>query len=204
MSIAACISSPTPRPQAYEDARETVRRFLNAPSAERDHLHPQRHRGDQSRRAVLRRHGDRARATRSSCRSWSTTPTSCPGISTASASGAVIKWAPVDDDGNFLIDEFEKLLAPRTKIVAITHMSNALGTIVPIKEVIRHRPCPRHPGAGRRQPGGGAYAHRRAGPRCRFLCLHRPQDLWADRHRRPLRQGGASRARCRPIRAAAR
>jgi len=51
--------------------------------------------------------------------------------------GAVIKWAPVDDDGNFLIDEFEKLLGPRTRMVAITHMSNALGTVVPVKEVVR-------------------------------------------------------------------
>src|SRR3954454_15817191 len=47
--------------------------------------------------------------------------------------GAVIKWAPVDDDGNFLIDEFEKLLGPRTRMVAITHMSNMLGTIVPVQ-----------------------------------------------------------------------
>ena len=51
--------------------------------------------------------------------------------------GAVIKWAPVDDDGNFLIDEFEKLLTDRTKMVAITHMSNVLGTVVPVKEVVR-------------------------------------------------------------------
>src|ERR1700719_2138278 len=51
--------------------------------------------------------------------------------------GAVIKWAPVDDEGNFLLDEFEKLLTDRTKMVAITHMSNALGTVVPIKEVVR-------------------------------------------------------------------
>jgi cysteine desulfurase / selenocysteine lyase len=51
--------------------------------------------------------------------------------------GAVIKWAPVDDEGNFLIDEFEKLLSPRTKMVAITQMSNALGTVVPVKEVIK-------------------------------------------------------------------
>src|SRR5262244_2857803 len=51
--------------------------------------------------------------------------------------GAVIKWAPVDDDGNFLIEEFEKLLGPRTKLVAITHMSNALGTMVPVKEVVK-------------------------------------------------------------------
>ncbi len=51
--------------------------------------------------------------------------------------GAVIKWAPVDDDGNFLIDEFEKLLTDRTKLVAITQMSNVLGTVVPVKEVVR-------------------------------------------------------------------
>ncbi|MBV9557766.1 MAG: cysteine desulfurase [Pseudolabrys sp.] len=50
--------------------------------------------------------------------------------------GAVIKWAPVDEDGNFLIDEFEKLLSPKTRMVAITQMSNALGTIVPVKQVI--------------------------------------------------------------------
>jgi cysteine desulfurase/selenocysteine lyase len=51
--------------------------------------------------------------------------------------GAVLKWAPVDDEGNFLLDEFEKLLTPRTKMVAITQMSNMLGTAVPVKEVVR-------------------------------------------------------------------
>jgi cysteine desulfurase/selenocysteine lyase len=51
--------------------------------------------------------------------------------------GAVIKWAPIDDEGNFLIDEFEKLLNDRTRMVAITHMSNMLGTVVPIREVVR-------------------------------------------------------------------
>src|SRR3984893_6889332 len=51
--------------------------------------------------------------------------------------GAVIKWAPVDDEGNFLLDEFEKLLTDRTRMVAITHMSNMLGTVVPVKEVTR-------------------------------------------------------------------
>jgi cysteine desulfurase / selenocysteine lyase len=51
--------------------------------------------------------------------------------------GAVIKWAPVDDDGNFLLDEFEALLTPRTRMVAITHMSNMLGTLVPVKEVVK-------------------------------------------------------------------
>jgi cysteine desulfurase/selenocysteine lyase len=51
--------------------------------------------------------------------------------------GAVIRWAPVDDEGNFLLDEFEKLISPRTKIVSITHMSNVLGTVTPIKDIIR-------------------------------------------------------------------
>ena len=51
--------------------------------------------------------------------------------------GAVIKWAPIDEEGNFLLDEFEKLLGPRTRMVAITQMSNALGTVVPVKDVIR-------------------------------------------------------------------
>ncbi|MGO4705163.1 cysteine desulfurase [Microvirga sp. 2MCAF38] len=51
--------------------------------------------------------------------------------------GAVIKWAPVDDEGNFLVEEFEKLFTPKTKIVAITHMSNVLGTVTPMKEIIR-------------------------------------------------------------------
>jgi cysteine desulfurase / selenocysteine lyase len=51
--------------------------------------------------------------------------------------GAVLKWAPISDDGELLLDKFEALLTPRTKMVAITHMSNVLGTIVPIKEVVR-------------------------------------------------------------------
>ncbi len=48
--------------------------------------------------------------------------------------GAVIKWAPVDDEGNFLIDEFEKLLTDRTKMVAITQMSNVLARSFPSRK----------------------------------------------------------------------
>jgi cysteine desulfurase/selenocysteine lyase len=51
--------------------------------------------------------------------------------------GCVIKWAPISDAGELLLDEFERLLTPRTRIVAVTHMSNVLGTVVPIKEVVR-------------------------------------------------------------------
>ncbi|MGU3495714.1 cysteine desulfurase [Xanthobacteraceae bacterium A53D] len=51
--------------------------------------------------------------------------------------GAVIKWAPVREDGSFDFEAFEQLLTPRTKIVAITHMSNVLGTVTPIKDIVR-------------------------------------------------------------------
>ena len=49
---------------------------------------------------------------------------------------ATIRVAPVDDDGQLLIDEYEKLLSERTKIVAVTHASNALGTINPIGAIV--------------------------------------------------------------------
>jgi cysteine desulfurase/selenocysteine lyase len=51
--------------------------------------------------------------------------------------GIVIKVAPIDDDGNFLIDEFAELLGAKTKLVAITQTSNVLGTMTPIKEIAR-------------------------------------------------------------------
>jgi cysteine desulfurase/selenocysteine lyase len=51
--------------------------------------------------------------------------------------GAKLKWVPVTDDGEFRIEDFETALSPRTKMVAITHMSNVLGTVVPVKEVVR-------------------------------------------------------------------
>ena len=51
--------------------------------------------------------------------------------------GAVLKWIPVDDEGNFRIEDFEAQLSERTKMIALTHMSNVLGTVVPVKEVCR-------------------------------------------------------------------
>ncbi|MFZ5672801.1 MAG: cysteine desulfurase [Pseudomonadota bacterium] len=122
--------------QAFEDARESVRRFLNAPS--KDQLIFTRNateainlvaqsfggmvigEGDEIVLSILEHHSNIV-----------------PWHFHRERNGAILKWAPVDDDGNFLIEEFEKLLSPRTRMVAITHMSNALGTIVPIKEVIR-------------------------------------------------------------------
>ncbi|QKF74431.1 SufS-like cysteine desulfurase [Aliarcobacter faecis] len=54
----------------------------------------------------------------------------------SSQTGAKLKVIPVDNDGQILLNEFERLITPKTKIVSITHVSNALGTIVPIKQVI--------------------------------------------------------------------
>ncbi|MEO3999174.1 cysteine desulfurase [Mesorhizobium sp. CAU 1732] len=51
--------------------------------------------------------------------------------------GAKLVWAPVDDEGAFHIEDFEKSLTERTRLVAITHMSNMLGTVTPIKEIVR-------------------------------------------------------------------
>ncbi len=53
------------------------------------------------------------------------------------AAGARLEVAPIDDRGELMMDAFEALLRPRTKIVAITHMSNALGTITPVREIVR-------------------------------------------------------------------
>ena len=54
----------------------------------------------------------------------------------AALKGARIRVIPVDDSGQVLIDEYKKLLNDRTKIVAVTQVSNALGTVVPVKEIV--------------------------------------------------------------------
>ena len=122
--------------QAFEDARESVRRFINAPSTsqlvftrnatEAINLVAQSFgglvigEGDEIVLSILEHHSNIV-----------------PWHFHRERHGAVIKWTPIDDDGNFLLDEFEKLLSPRTKIVAITQMSNALGTVVPVAEIIK-------------------------------------------------------------------
>ena len=138
--------------EGYEGAREKVRAFLNAPRSEeiiftrnateainlvaytfaRERIKP----GDEIVLSIMEHHSNIV-----------------PWHFLRERQGAVIKWAPVDDEGNFLIDEFEKLLTPRTKMVAITHMSNMLGTLVPVKDVVKLAQGARHSGAGRRRAG---------------------------------------------------
>ena len=50
--------------------------------------------------------------------------------------GAVLRVVPIDDAGELLMDEYERMLSPRTKLVSITHVSNALGTILPVEQII--------------------------------------------------------------------
>ncbi len=120
--------------EGYEDAREKVRAFINAPLTDEiiftknateaynlvassfglEHIGA----GDEIILSIMEHHSNIV-----------------PWHFLRQRKGAVIKWAPVDDDGNFLIDEFEKLISARTKFISITHMSNSLGTIVPVVEV---------------------------------------------------------------------
>jgi cysteine desulfurase/selenocysteine lyase len=70
--------------------------------------------------------------------------------------GARLRVAPVDDSGQILLDEYEKLLGPKTRLVAITQVSNALGTVLPVTEMVKA--AHRH-GARALVDGAQAVAH---------------------------------------------
>jgi cysteine desulfurase / selenocysteine lyase len=53
----------------------------------------------------------------------------------AKKTGALIRVAPVDDNGEIILEEYERLLGPRTRIVSFTHISNVLGSVMPIREM---------------------------------------------------------------------
>lgn len=54
----------------------------------------------------------------------------------AERTGAVVKAVPIDEHGEFMLDTYLDMLGPKTKIVAITHISNAIGTITPVRQII--------------------------------------------------------------------
>jgi cysteine desulfurase/selenocysteine lyase len=122
--------------QAFEDARESVRRFINAPT--KDQIIFTRNATDainlvaQSFGGMVIGEGDEIILSIMEHHS-----NIVPWHFHRERKGAVIKWAPIDDEGNFLLDEFEKLISARTKMIAITAMSNALGTVVPVAEIIK-------------------------------------------------------------------
>ncbi|MGZ4562537.1 MAG: family 2A encapsulin nanocompartment cargo protein cysteine desulfurase, partial [Mycobacterium sp.] len=120
---------------AYEEARDTVAQFIGAPSSENivfvrgtteainlvahawggKHLQP----GDEIVITHLEHHANIV-----------------PWQLISQKTGAILKVAPIDDAGNLLLSEFEELLGPRTKLVAASHVSNALGTVVPVDKIV--------------------------------------------------------------------
>jgi cysteine desulfurase/selenocysteine lyase len=121
--------------EAFESAREKVRAFLNAPSADEIIFTRNATEAYNLVAASLGRHLNIGEGDEIVLSIMEHHSNIVPWHFWREQKGAVIRWAPVDDDGNFLLEEFEKLLTPRTKMISITMMSNALGTIVPVKEV---------------------------------------------------------------------
>ncbi len=121
---------------AYEKARESVRRFLNAPNVDEivftknatEAINtvaygwgmPNIGEGDEIVLSIMEHHSNIV-----------------PWHFIRERQGARLVWLPVDDDGAFHIEDFLAALTERTKLVAITQMSNALGTVTPIKEICR-------------------------------------------------------------------
>ncbi|HWK15434.1 MAG TPA: cysteine desulfurase [Rhizobiaceae bacterium] len=120
---------------AYEAAREKVRRFLNAASVDEivftksttESINtvaygwgmPNIGEGDEIVISIMEHHSNIV-----------------PWHFIRERQGAKLVWVPVAEDGSFDIAEFEKRLTPRTKLVAITQMSNVLGTVTPVREIV--------------------------------------------------------------------
>jgi cysteine desulfurase/selenocysteine lyase len=120
---------------AYENAREIVRRFIGAPSADdiifvrgtteainlvaNAYVKPTLEPGDEIIVSLLEHHANIV-----------------PWQLIAEETGAVIKVIPVDKDGQLLLHEYEKLSTKKTKFVSVTHVSNTLGTITPVEELV--------------------------------------------------------------------
>ena len=121
--------------EAFEAARETVARYLNAPSADQivwtrggteainlvaagigQSIQP----GDEILVSQMEHHSNIV-----------------PWHMLRERKGAVLKWIPVKDDGTLDMQAYADLLGPKTKIVAVTHMSNVLGTLNPVAEIVR-------------------------------------------------------------------
>jgi cysteine desulfurase/selenocysteine lyase len=121
--------------KAFEGARETVRRFINAPEArevifvrgttEAINLvaqtfgRQQLKAGDEILISALEHHSNIV-----------------PWQMACEQAGGVLKVAPITDEGEIRLDELARLLSPRTRLVAVGHVSNALGTVNPVKRIV--------------------------------------------------------------------
>jgi cysteine desulfurase/selenocysteine lyase len=121
--------------EAFEGARERVRRFINARSTKeiifvrgtteginlvaQSYARPRFKAGDEILITALEHHANIV-----------------PWQMFCEHTGCTLKVAPIDRRGELVYDEFLKLLSPRTKLVAVAHVSNALGTVLPVKRII--------------------------------------------------------------------
>jgi len=120
---------------AYEETRAKVRRFLNA-AEDREIIfvrgtteainlvassygRPRIGRGDEVLITTMEHHSNIV-----------------PWQMLCEEKGARLRVAPISDDGELLLDEFEKLLGPATRIVSVAHVSNALGTVNPVRRIV--------------------------------------------------------------------
>ena len=122
--------------ERYESAREAVRRFLNARASEEivftkggteainlvasSFASPRIEAGDEIVLTVMEHHSNIV-----------------PWHFLRERQGAVLKWVDVGDDGALDVEAIEAAIGPKTKLVAIAHMSNVLGTITPLKEIVK-------------------------------------------------------------------
>jgi cysteine desulfurase/selenocysteine lyase len=120
---------------AYEAARETVRRFINAASVDEivftkggteainlvsySYLAPRIQPGDEIVLTVMEHHSNIV-----------------PWHFLRERAGAVLRWVDVRDDGSLDIEALDAAINAKTKLVAVTHMSNVLGTVTPLKEIV--------------------------------------------------------------------
>ena len=120
----------------HEAARETVRRFINAPKTEEiiftrgttesinlvvsSFCEEFMGEGDEVIVSVMEHHSNIV-----------------PWQLQAAKRGIALKVIPIDDSGNLLMDEYENLFSDRTKIVSVAHVSNTLGTVNPVKDIVR-------------------------------------------------------------------
>ncbi len=121
--------------EAYEGARAKVRRFLNAEHAHEiifvrgtteainlvAQTYGKKHvgEGDEVLITAMEHHSNIV-----------------PWQMLCAQTGARLRVAPINDDGELLLDEFERLIGPKTRLVAVTHVSNVLGTINPIRRIV--------------------------------------------------------------------
>ena len=142
---------------AYESAREKVRRFLNAPSA-RDIVFV---RGATEGINLVAQSWGRQNIRKDDeiVITWLEHHANIvPWQMLCSEVGARLRVAPVDDSGQVILEEYEKLLGPRTRLVAVTQVSNALGTVTPVSEMVQ---AARRHGAPVLVDGAQAVSHMR-------------------------------------------